>query len=99
MRTTHPRRTGDTFTRRKWALGYVAGRARGYQRGSVSLPMVAGAVELAFRYGVEGARIAAVINEFGLAVAAVEDGRVFAIKPMHRGSQPGVVRASGDLNA
>ena len=58
-----------TPDRTKWALAYLAGRLRGYMRGSIKLPMVMGALDLALRNGVTRADAAALLADFGVGSA------------------------------
>jgi hypothetical protein len=50
-----------------YGRGYLEGRARAFQRGSVPLGQVTGAIGLARRHGVPDEDIAAVLKEYGLA--------------------------------
>jgi hypothetical protein len=57
---------GPSAERVKWALAYVAGRLRGYARGSITLPNAAGAVAFALQAGAPVASVTRVLEEFGL---------------------------------
>jgi hypothetical protein len=52
--------------RTKWALGYVAGRVRGYVRGSIKWPMVMGAVDVGLRNGLTMADVTSLLAEYGV---------------------------------
>jgi len=51
---------------RRWALGYLGGRARGFRRGSVSMAAVVGAIKVAQSHGVQDDEISSVLGEFDL---------------------------------
>jgi len=54
--------------RAKWALGYLAGRLRGYRRGTVNLNMVAGAAGRALMDGVPSTSLTALLHHFELSL-------------------------------
>jgi hypothetical protein len=58
--------TKPVVDRRKWALGYLRGRIRGFARGNISLAMVQGASLLALRCGVSEAEINEVLERANL---------------------------------
>ncbi len=53
-------------TTHRWALGYIAGRARAFRRGNQNMAAIAGSVAMARGRGVPDDAITAVLQESGL---------------------------------
>jgi hypothetical protein len=60
-----------------WALAYLRGSARGYWRGTVTLPRVTASVDLAMRMGASGEDVRRVLLQHALGWDALNK----AVKP------------------
>jgi hypothetical protein len=74
----------DITTVRRWALGYVGGRARAYRRGRLTLASVIASIEMARARGVQDNAITAKLHNLGLSWDRVNGVVDTALQPTFR---------------